>query len=85
MTSDIAPPLPGTLIGARILRRPDVEAATGLSRSAIYAGMKVGSFPRPVSLGPKAVGWRTSDIFAWLEQRPAAEPTKAPRDHEADQ
>lgn len=83
MTPDIAPPLPGTLIGARILRRPDVEAATGLSRSAIYAGMRAGTFPQAVSLSPKAVGWRTSDIFAWLERRPVAQPIPATRERDA--
>lgn len=34
----------------RILRRPDVENATGLSRSTIYAMMADGEFPRPIQL-----------------------------------
>ena len=53
----------------RILRRPDVEARTGLSRSTIYDWMKRGEFPKPVALGSRMVGWRESDIQAWLEAR----------------
>lgn len=53
----------------RILRRPDVEARTGLSRSTIYAWMEAGTFPRPVALGARLVGWKESDIDAWLRAR----------------
>lgn len=53
----------------RILRRPDVEARTGLSRSTIYDWMKRGEFPKPVALGARLVGWRESDVTAWLEAR----------------
>ena len=51
-----------------ILRRPDVEAVTGLSRSTIYKWMDEGSFPKPVKLGPRAVGWREVDINDWLNK-----------------
>ena len=55
---------------ACILRRPGVEAKTGLSRSGIYDLMKAGKFPRPVPLGgKKAVGWLESEIEAWIEER----------------
>lgn len=53
----------------RILRRPDVEARTGLSRSTLYAWMARGDFPQPVALGARLVGWRESDIDAWLAAR----------------
>lgn len=53
----------------RILRRPDVEARTGLSRSTIYDWMKRGEFPKPVALGARLVGWRETDIAAWLAAR----------------
>ena len=49
-----------------ILRRPQVEERTGLSRSTIYLGMKKGSFPKPVQLGPRSVGWIESEISEWL-------------------
>lgn len=52
-----------------ILRRKQVEARTGLSRSTIYDRMKAGTFPAPISLGAKAVGWIESEIDAWLNAR----------------
>ncbi|ACM02184.1 AlpA family transcriptional regulator [Cereibacter sphaeroides] len=54
------------------LRRPAVEEATGLSRSAIYELMSKGQFPRPVKLTGKAVAWPESAIAEWLAQRAAA-------------
>ena len=56
----------------RILRRPDVEELTGLSRSTIYAMISEGTFPRPVRLGKRAVGWPVSQIDEWLQSRPSA-------------
>ena len=53
----------------RILRRPAVEAQTGLSRSTLYDKMRAGKFPRPVPLGDKAVGWLESDISKWIAER----------------
>jgi prophage regulatory protein len=52
-----------------ILRLPAVIANIGLSRSSIYFRVAEGTFPRPVSLGARAVGWLESDIQEWLRQR----------------
>ncbi|MFN3262980.1 MAG: AlpA family transcriptional regulator [Pikeienuella sp.] len=56
----------------KILRRPAVEAVTGLSRSTIYALMAEDRFPKPLRLGRRAVGWTEADIAAWLLARPRA-------------
>lgn len=53
----------------KILRRPEVESVIGLGRSTIYAMMAEGEFPKPVKIGKRAVGWRESDLAAWLESR----------------
>lgn len=53
----------------KLLRRPDVEARTGLSRSTLYAWMAEGKFPKPVALGARLVAWRESEIDAWLAAR----------------
>ena len=53
----------------KILRRPAVEATTGLSRSTIYQHMQAGIFPKPIPLGPKAVGWLESEVLAWIKAR----------------
>lgn len=54
----------------RIMRRPEVEKVIGLSRSAIYAAMDRGDFPRPVQIGRRAVGWKSNDVIGWLDKRP---------------
>ena len=55
----------------RILRLPEVIQTTGISRSRIYVYMAraIDSFPRSVRLGPNMVGWRSSEIEAWLAAR----------------
>lgn len=50
-----------------ILRLEDVKERTGLSRSSIYALASKGSFPKPIALKSRAVGWRSKDIDAWIE------------------
>ncbi len=52
-----------------ILRLPDVKARTGLSRSTIYMRIAEARFPRPVSLGGRAVGWIEDEISDWIERR----------------
>ena len=52
-----------------IQRLPIVKARTGLSRSTIYSRGAEGSFPKPVSLGARAVGWLESEIDSWLSSR----------------
>ena len=53
----------------RFQRLPTVEQTTGLKKSAIYAGMKAGTFPKPVRLSRRCVAWRETEIQAWIAQR----------------
>ncbi|MCG8028661.1 MAG: AlpA family transcriptional regulator [Candidatus Thiodiazotropha taylori] len=52
-----------------ILRLPTVKARTGLARSTIYLRISEGRFPKPVSLGGRAVGWVEAEITDWLNQQ----------------
>ncbi len=52
-----------------ILRLPEVKRNTGLSRSTLYLKIAQGTFPKPVSLGARAVGWLEAEIQEWLQQR----------------
>ena len=52
------------------MSRAEVERRVSLKRSAIYAMMARGSFPRPFRLGPRCVRWRESEIAAWMASRP---------------
>lgn len=52
-----------------ILRLTDVRARTGLSRSTIYLRIALGTFPKAVPLGGRAVGWLEHEIQQWLKER----------------
>lgn len=52
-----------------LLRLQSVKAATGLGRSSIYSLEASGDFPKRVSIGPRAVAWRASEIQAWINSR----------------
>jgi prophage regulatory protein len=52
-----------------IIRRKTVEARTGLSRSTIYDRVAEGTFPAPVNLGARAVGWIEAEVSQWLLER----------------
>ena len=56
-------------VRVRILRLPEVQRRTGLSRSTIYVRLDRGLFPKPVSLGARAVGWIESEVDEWIRER----------------
>jgi prophage regulatory protein len=50
------------------------DALTGITRAeeatcTIYQYIKDGVFPKPVPLGPCAVGWLESDVSEWIAGR----------------
>lgn len=50
-----------------ILRLPEVKARCGLSRTAIYIGIRAGNFPAPIHIGnSRAVGWISTEIDSWI-------------------
>ncbi|KTT29573.1 AlpA family transcriptional regulator [Pseudomonas oryzihabitans] len=63
----------------RIIRLKEVIDSTGLARSTIYKYIGEGSFPKPVSLGDRCVGWVDSEVHDWIlariEERDLAEGT----------
>jgi prophage regulatory protein len=48
----------------KILRLPAVKSESGLSRSTIYLRISEGLWTKPVSLGPRAVGWPSDEVAA---------------------
>jgi prophage regulatory protein len=46
----------------RILRVAEVELLTGVPKGTRYTREKAGTFPKKIKIGPKAVGYRGSDI-----------------------
>ena len=53
----------------RVWRLPEVMTQTGLSRSTIYEMIGKGEFPRQFNLGPRAVGWSSKDVLAWVDSK----------------
>lgn len=62
----------------RILRLSEVQERVGLARSTIYDRLDPSSprydrtFPKPIKLGQKAVGWHETQIQRWIKSRPQA-------------
>lgn len=56
----------------QLLRRPEVEAAVGLSTATIYRLMSRNEFPRPIKVARRAVRWRADDIARYLQSRPTS-------------
>ncbi|RUO79099.1 helix-turn-helix transcriptional regulator [Pseudidiomarina taiwanensis] len=50
----------------RIVRFPEVIKITGWSKSTIYNRLKVGLFPKPVSLGARSVGFVESELQEYM-------------------
>lgn len=57
---------PKSAVVGMVLRLPDVERFTGLSRSAIYRLLAEGKFPQPVRIGLRTIAFVTAEIEAWL-------------------
>jgi len=62
-------------VQSKIIRRKQLEARLGLSRSTIYGKLTPNpnrpneydpTFPKPIQIGSRAVGWLESEINDWL-------------------
>ncbi|WBU39889.1 AlpA family transcriptional regulator [Marinobacter alkaliphilus] len=53
----------------RILRLRNVMKKTGLARSTIYKYIDAGTFPKPIDLGGRSVGWVDSEIDGWIADK----------------
>lgn len=53
----------------RIIREKERLRITSISRSQAYQLEKQGRFPKRITLGSRSVGWRLSEIIAWVDQR----------------
>lgn len=52
-----------------IERKPSVLQRTGMSNSTLYEEVAAGRFPKPVKIGARSVGWISTEVDAWIEQR----------------
>lgn len=77
-----APSAPKAAPAGSLMRLKDVSMLLGVSRSTIYKRMHDGSFPQPVTLGPRAVRWRAEAVEAWragLQERSDTSKSELPR------
>jgi len=51
----------------RIIRKPEVLQMTGLSKSTLYNRNQEGSFPPPINLGGRSVGFVQSECVITLQ------------------
>lgn len=64
----------------RFIRITEVKSITGKSRSAIYADIAIGTFPKSILIGARSVAWVESDIAAWAKAKiDAAKPKPLPK------
>lgn len=52
-----------------ILRLPVVMKRVRLQRSPIYKNVAKGSFPSPIHLSVRAVGWIEAEVNEWISQQ----------------
>ncbi|WP_321929976.1 helix-turn-helix transcriptional regulator [Paraburkholderia guartelaensis] len=52
-----------------LIPRRRVSELTGLQRTALYARIARGTFPRPVTIGSAAVRWIEAEVVAWVQRQ----------------
>ena len=50
----------------KLIKLPTVLVHVAISRSKLYAKIKEGTFPQPISLGGRAVAWIEEEVQDWI-------------------
>jgi predicted DNA-binding transcriptional regulator AlpA len=53
----------------RLVREPERRQLTGISATTAWRLERAGRFPRRVKLTDSRVGWRLSELLAWMDSR----------------
>lgn len=53
----------------KILRLRRVLEKTGMGRSSVWRMVKEGTFPAPIKLSPRMVGWVEEEVNDWLVEK----------------
>ena len=61
------PPISSRDPGISILRVKDILEKLRISRSTLHRMRRSGTFPAPIKLGCRCVGWHKSEVEAWIE------------------
>jgi prophage regulatory protein len=63
----------------RILSQADVTQYAGLSRSMMWKLVSEGTFPPPIRLTERRIGWERTEVDAWLDARAGERPIRPGR------
>jgi prophage regulatory protein len=55
----------------RFLRIRDVVRMVGFSKATVYARVRAGGFPKPITLGPQTTAFLESEILDWMKAQAA--------------
>ena len=53
----------------KIIKLHEVVGTTGVARSTLYKMIAAGTFPEPIQLGQRSVGWVESEVQSWIKSR----------------
>ncbi|MEV9633324.1 AlpA family phage regulatory protein [Burkholderia pseudomallei] len=53
----------------KLLRLIGVLDTVGVKKTTLYRWIREGTFPAPVRLGTRSVGWHAADVQPWIESR----------------
>ncbi|WP_186100875.1 helix-turn-helix transcriptional regulator [Burkholderia gladioli] len=53
----------------KVLRLIGVLDTVGVKKTTLYRWIREGTFPAPVQLGTRSVGWLATDVQQWVESR----------------
>lgn len=53
----------------RLMRLEEVCETAGIGKTFVYKQIAEGAFPKPVSIGGRAVRWVSDEIDAWIMER----------------
>ncbi len=67
----------------RLIREPECRKITGLSRVSRWRLEQENEFPHRVQITSHSIGWRLSEVMAWLESRPRIKRAQATVEAEA--
>ena len=51
----------------RVMRQKEVSRMIGFSRGHLYRMIAQKRFPEPFKMGRRAVGWKQSEVQAWID------------------
>jgi prophage regulatory protein len=54
-----------------VLKKSAVITTVGLSSPTIWRKVKDKSFPQPIHLGGRSIGWLQSEVHEWINERAA--------------